>query len=87
MSLTESQIYFVKKAIGRRTKVIAAAIKREMGIGGSAITNRIIKARISKELHLYFKISRIAELSEDNYDKVLELIKTYRFYYCEKYFG
>ncbi len=87
MSLNESQLYFIKKAVGRRTKVLTAAIGRDMGAGGSAITNRIIKARISKELHLHFKVGRIDEIPEAEYEMVLEMIKNYRFYYCEKYFG
>jgi hypothetical protein len=89
MSLDESQLYYIKKAIGRKAKVIAASIGREIGggAGKAAISMRIIKLRISKELRLHFQIDRIADLQAEDYDNALEEIKNYRFLYCEKYFG
>jgi hypothetical protein len=87
VALNDSQLYYLKKMVGRKAKVIETAIVRGISSEGSAISKRIIKARISKELRLHFRIDRIADLAEDEYDAVLEMIKSYRFYYCEKYFG
>lgn len=87
MSLSKSQLYYIKKARDRKTRVIVAAVNREIGQGESAITNRIVKARINKELHMKFGIKRMADLQEKDYERVLSIIKNYRFLYCGKYCG
>ena len=87
MSLCKSQLYQIKKAMSRKTRVIVAAINREIGQGKSTITNRIVKARLNKELHLKFGIKKMEDLPERDYERVLSLIKSYRFYYCGKHFG
>jgi len=87
MSLTRSQLYQFKRVKARKTKVIVAAINREIGQGESTITNRIVKSRINKELHLKFGIKKMEDLQERDYERVLAIIKSYRFYYCGKYFG
>jgi len=87
MSLSKSQIYQIRKAKSRKTKVIVAAINREIGQGGSTITSRIVKSRLNKELHLKFGITTMEDLPERDYERVLSLIKSYRFYYCGKHFG
>jgi len=87
MSLSNSQLYQIKKAMSRKTRVIVAAINREIGQGKSTITNRIVKARLNKELHLKFGITKMEDLPERDYERVLSLIKCYRFYYCGKHFG
>jgi len=87
MSLSKSQLYQIKKAKVRKTKVIVAAINREIGQGESTITNRIVKSRINKELHLKFGINKMEDLSERDYERVLGIIKGYRFFYCGKHYG
>ena len=87
MSLSRSQLYQIKKTKTRKTKVIVAAINREIGRGKSTITNRIVKSRINKELHLKFGIKKMEDLPERDYERVLGIIKNYRFYYCGKHFG
>jgi len=87
MSLSKSQLYRIRKAKTRKTKVIVAAINREIGRGKSTITNRIVKSRINKELHLKFGINKMEDLPERDYERVLGIIKNYRFYYCGKHFG
>ena len=87
MSLSKSQLYQIKKAKVRKTKVIVAAINREIGQGGSTITNRIVKSRINKELHLKYGITKMEDLPERDYERVLNIIKGYRFYYCGKHYG
>jgi len=87
MSLSKSQLYQIKKAKVRKTKVIVAAINREIGQGESTITNRIVKSRINKKLHLKFGINKMEDIPERDYERVLALIKSYRFYYCGKYYG
>ena len=87
MSLSKSQLYQIRKAKARKTKVIVAAINREIGRGKSTITNRIVKSRINKELHLKFGIKKMEDLPERDYERVLGIIKNYRFYYCGKHFG
>jgi len=87
MSLSKSQLYQIRKAKARKTKVIVAAINREIGRGESTITSRIVKSRINKELHLKFGINKMEDLPERDYERVLGIIKNYRFYYCGKHFG
>jgi len=87
MSLSKPQLYQIKKAKTRKTKVIIAAINREIGQGESTITNRIVKSRLNKELHLKFGITKMEDLSERDYERVLGIIRNYRFYYCGKYYG
>jgi len=87
MSLSKSQLYQIKKAKVRKTRVIVAAINREIGQGESTITSRIVKSRINKELYLKFGINNMEDLPERDYERVLPLIKSYRFYYCGKYYG
>ena len=87
MSLSKPQLYQIKKAKTRKTKVIIAAINREIGQGESTITNRIVKSRINKGLHLKFGTKKMETLPERDYERMLTLIKNYRFYYCGKYFG
>ena len=87
MSLNKSQLYQIKKAKVRKTKVIVAAINREIWQGGSTITNRIVKSRINKELHLKFGITKMEDLPERDYERVLNIIRGYRFYYCGRHYG
>ena len=87
MSLSKSQLYQIRKAKARKTKVIVAAINREIGRGESTITSRIVKARLNKELHLKFGINKMEDLSERDYERVLGIIKGYRFFYCGKHYG
>jgi len=87
MSLSRSQLYRIKKAKTRKTRVIVAAINREIGRGESTITSRIVKSRINKELHLKFGITKMEDLPERDYERVLGIISNYRFYYCGKYYG
>ena len=87
MSINKSQIYQIRKAKSRKTRVIVAAINRDIGQGESTITSRIAKARLNKELHLKFGITKMEDLQERDYERVLVIIKSYRFYYCGKYYG
>jgi len=87
MSLSKSQLYQIKKAKARKTKVLMAAIKREIGQGEPTITNRIVKSRITTEIHLKFGLTKMEDLPERDYERVLGIIKNYRFYYCGKYYG
>ena len=79
MSLNESQLYYIRKAISRKSKVVIAAVNRELGENGSAITTRIIKARITRDLHEQYQIERFADLSVSDYDTILLTIKSFRF--------
>jgi len=87
MSLNQSQLYYINKANIRKTRVIAAAISREFRQGGSCVTNRVVRNRINKELRLKFGTGRLADLPEKDYERVLGLIKNYRFLYCGKHYG
>jgi len=87
MSINRAQLYQIKKAKARKTRVIVAAINREIGQGESTIISRIVKSRINKELHLKYGITKMEDLPERDYERVLAIIKNYRFYYCGKYYG
>lgn len=87
MSLNQSQIYYVKKAVGRKARVVVAAINRVLGQGGACITNRIVRNRINKELRLKYGISRLQDIPAEDFEKVIKMIKTYRFFYNNKHFG
>lgn len=87
MSLSKSQLYYIKKAKARKTKVIMAAVNRVSGSGRFTITNRIIKNQINKELYRAFNIVQIAVIPEEKYERALDIIKKFRMYYGGDHYG
>lgn len=87
MYLTKSQLYFIRKAKKRKTFVIVAAIGRVMKTDTPAVTKRIVKNRISKELRRQFKVVRVDDIQEKDFERALDIVKKFKLIYCGQEFG
>lgn len=87
MYLNRSQLYFIRKAKKRKTRVIIAAIGRVLETDTPAVTKRIVKNRINKELRRQFKVTKVTDIQEKDFSRALDIVKKFKFAYCGQEFG
>ena len=81
--LTSSQLYYIKKAKDRKAFRLLAIIRRK-NKGQIYLNKRHIKLKMNEDLHKQFKIVRLGDLDDSQYEEYLNAIRNYQFIYEDK---